>query len=85
MKNFEKRLENEGFHVILLPSDKNTTIHPYGFLIEDAILIAMVDEEDDNGIIYLKDGRIYMKPYLKEYDITDHIQTLVDELEKMKR
>lgn len=49
MKNFEKRLENEGFHVILLPSDKNTTIHPYGFLIEDAILIAMVDEEDDNG------------------------------------
>lgn len=49
MKNFEKRLENEGFHVILLPSDDNTTIHPYGFLIEDAILIAMVDGEDDNG------------------------------------
>ena len=40
-------------------------------------------EVDD--IIYLKDGRIYMKPYLKEYDITDRIQTLVDELEKLKR
>jgi len=49
LKYFEKRLENEGFHVILLPSDENTTIHPYGFLIEDAILIAMVDEEDDDG------------------------------------
>lgn len=35
--------------MILLPSDENTTIHPYGFLIEDAILIAMVDEEDDDG------------------------------------
>lgn len=43
----------------------------------------MTMEVDD--IIYLKDGRIYMKPYLKEYDITDHIQTLGDELEKMKR
>jgi hypothetical protein len=49
MKNFEERLKNEGFHEILLPSDENTTIHPYGFLIEDAILIAMVDEEDDDG------------------------------------
>ncbi|MCG7329941.1 hypothetical protein [Streptococcus cristatus] len=49
MKNFEERLENEGFHEILPPSDENATIQPYGFLIEDAILIAMADEEDDNG------------------------------------
>lgn len=40
-------------------------------------------EVDD--IIYLNDGRICMKSYLKEYDIADHIQTLVDKLEKMKR
>lgn len=49
MKNFEERFENEGFHEILLPFDENATIHPYAFLIEDAILIAMPDEEDDNG------------------------------------
>lgn len=49
MKNFHECLENEGFHKILLPSDENATIHPYGFLIEDAILIAMTEEEDDNG------------------------------------
>lgn len=49
MKSFEERFENEGFHEILLPSDENATIHPYAFLIEDAILIAMPDEEDDNG------------------------------------
>ena len=39
-------------------------------------------EVDD--IIYFNDGRICMKPYLKEYDIADHIQTLVDKLEKMQ-
>ena len=39
-------------------------------------------EVDD--IIYFNDGRICMKPYLKEYDIADHIQPLVDNLEKMK-
>ncbi|MBY4764643.1 hypothetical protein [Streptococcus uberis] len=35
-------------------------------------------------MIYLKDGRIYMMPHLKEYDITDHVQTLIKELEKIK-
>ena len=49
MKNFEERLENEGFHEILMSSVENTTIHPYGFLSDDAILIAMADEEEDNG------------------------------------
>ena len=49
MKNFEERLENEASHEILLPSDESATIHPCGFLIEDAILIAMADEEEDNG------------------------------------
>ena len=39
-------------------------------------------EVDD--IIYFNDGRICMKPYLKEYGIADHIQRLVDKLEKMK-
>lgn len=39
MANFEERLKNEGFHEILLPKDENAAIHPYGFLIEDAILM----------------------------------------------
>lgn len=53
MANFEKRLKKEGFHEILLPKDENAAIHPYAFLIEDAILIAMPDErkeEDKNGL-----------------------------------
>lgn len=36
-------------------------------------------------MIYLRDNRIYFTPYLKEYDITDHIQELMDELEMLKR
>ena len=36
-------------------------------------------------MIYLKDNRIYFTPYLKEYDITDHIQELMEELEMLKR
>ncbi|HEM5140159.1 TPA: hypothetical protein U1343_002110 [Streptococcus suis] len=44
MKNFEVRLENEGFHEILMPADEDTEIYPYAFLIEDAVLITMADE-----------------------------------------
>ena len=38
-----------------------------------------------NEMIYLKGERIYMKPYIKEYDVTEHVKELVEELEKMKR
>ena len=38
-----------------------------------------------NEMIYLKDNRIYFRPYLKEYDITDHIQELMEQLEALKR
>ena len=38
-----------------------------------------------NDMIYLKGERIYMKPYIKEYDVTEHVKELVEELEKMKR
>lgn len=38
-----------------------------------------------NEMIYLKDNRIYFTPYLNEYDITDHIQEPMDELEMLKR
>ena len=36
-------------------------------------------------MIYLRDNRIYFTPYLKEYDITDHIQELMELLEALKR
>ena len=36
-------------------------------------------------MIYLRDNRIYFTPYLKEYDITDHIQELIEQLEMLKR
>ncbi|MFV8064324.1 hypothetical protein AB1F57_02045 [Streptococcus sp. ZY1909104] len=36
-------------------------------------------------MIYLRDNRIYFTPYLKEYDITDHIQELMEELEMLKK
>lgn len=36
-------------------------------------------------MIYLRDNRIYFTPYLKEYDITNHIQELMEELEMLKR
>ena len=36
-------------------------------------------------MIYLRDNRIYFTPYLKEYDITDHIQVLMEEVEMLKR
>ena len=49
MANFEKRLKKMGFHEILLPKDENAAIHPYGFLIEDAILLAMPDEEKEEN------------------------------------
>lgn len=49
MANFEKRLKKEGLHEILLPKDENVAIHPYGFLIEDAILLAMPDEEKEEN------------------------------------
>ena len=48
MDNFEERLENEGFDEILIPETDDVKIYPYAFLIEDSILIAMT-EEDDNA------------------------------------
>ena len=36
-------------------------------------------------MIYLRDNRIYFTHYLKEYDITDHIQELMEQLEELKR
>lgn len=42
MDNFEERLENEGFDEILI-------IYPYAFLIEDSILIAMTEEDDNSN------------------------------------
>lgn len=35
-------------------------------------------------MIYIKDDQIYFTPYLREYDITEHIQTLILELKKLK-
>lgn len=48
MDNFEERLENEGFDEIFIPQNDDVTIYPYAFMIEDSILIAMT-EEDDNA------------------------------------
>lgn len=48
MENLEERLENEDFHEISMPSDEDATIYPYAFLIEDAILIAKVDEKEQD-------------------------------------
>ena len=36
-------------------------------------------------MIYLRDNRIYFTPYLREYDITVHIQELMEQLEALKR
>ncbi|HFS6091864.1 TPA: hypothetical protein ACJ3JJ_000202 [Streptococcus agalactiae] len=36
-------------------------------------------------MIYLKDNRIYFTPHHKEYDITDYIQELMEQLEALKR
>ncbi|MGO5473136.1 hypothetical protein [Streptococcus hyointestinalis] len=44
-----------------------------------------MDSINFNDLIYLKGERIYMKPYIKEYDVTEHVKELVEELEKMKR
>ena len=35
-------------------------------------------------MIYIKDDRILLTPYLKEYDITDYVQELTEELSKLK-
>ncbi|MFH6711391.1 hypothetical protein [Streptococcus suis] len=35
-------------------------------------------------MIYIQDDRILFTPYLKEYDITDYIQELTEELSKLK-
>ncbi|MGT2895039.1 hypothetical protein ACVRZR_01470 [Streptococcus entericus] len=35
-------------------------------------------------MIYIKGDRIYFTPFLKEYDVTDHITTLLQELRKLK-
>ena len=47
--NFEERLENEGFDEILIPQNDDVTIYPYAFLIEDSILIAMTEEDDNTN------------------------------------
>ena len=49
MKFFEERLGNEGFHEILTPADEEAEIYPYAFLIEDAVLITMADEKEDEN------------------------------------
>lgn len=49
MEKFEERLESEGFHEILMPADEDAKIYPYAFLIEDAVLIAMADEKEDEN------------------------------------
>ncbi len=36
-------------------------------------------------MIYFRDNRIYFTPHHKEYDITDYIQELMEELEMLKR
>ncbi|MGQ9411492.1 hypothetical protein [Streptococcus pluranimalium] len=35
-------------------------------------------------MIYIKDNRIYFTPFLKEYDVTDHVTTLLEELKRLK-
>lgn len=35
-------------------------------------------------MIYIKDDRIMFTPYLKEYDVTEYVQELVEELSKLK-
>ena len=35
-------------------------------------------------MIYIKDDRIIFTPYLKEYDITEYVQELTEELSKLK-
>ena len=35
-------------------------------------------------MIYIKDDRILFTTYLKEYDITDYVQELTEELSKLK-
>ncbi|HEM2749804.1 TPA: hypothetical protein U0579_001020 [Streptococcus suis] len=49
MDNFEERLENEGFDEIFIPQNDDVTIYPYAFLIEDSILIAMTEEDDNTN------------------------------------
>ncbi|HEM5203929.1 TPA: hypothetical protein U1340_000261 [Streptococcus suis] len=49
MDNFEGRLENEGFDEILIPHNEDAKIYPYAFLIEDSILIAMTEEDDNSN------------------------------------
>ena len=49
MDNFEERLENEGFDEILIPQNDDATIYPYAFLIENSILIAMTEEDENTN------------------------------------
>lgn len=49
MDNFEERLENEGFDEILIPQNEDSKIYPYAFLIEDSILIAMIEEDENTN------------------------------------
>ena len=49
MDNSEVQLENEGFDEILIPQNDDAKIYPYAFLIEDSILIAMTEEDDNTN------------------------------------
>ncbi|MST53833.1 hypothetical protein FYJ82_05415 [Streptococcus alactolyticus] len=49
MDNSEVQLENEGFDEILIPQNDDAKIYPYAFLIEDSILIAMTEEDDNSN------------------------------------
>ncbi|HFU3843811.1 TPA: hypothetical protein ACGO5P_000826 [Streptococcus suis] len=35
-------------------------------------------------MIYLRNDRIYFTPYLKEYDVTEHIHELIEKLEELR-
>ena len=49
MDNSEVQLENEGFDEILIPQNDDAKIYLYAFLIEDSILIAMTEEDDNSN------------------------------------
>ena len=40
---------DEGFDEILIPQNEDAKIYPYAFLIEDSILIAMTEEDDNSN------------------------------------
>lgn len=38
----------------------------------------------EENLIYLKDNRVIFAPSKKEYDVTDHLDELIKELNKLK-